>query len=98
MNESTKAKRMAWSKYTSEEKMHIKLPHVQTEFLCEEMINLTAHYKEGKVKLIEPRSGFKDRAVSLAYANYIATLLENKLAREHNDIDYNDINDWTLVI
>lgn len=98
MNESTKAKRMAWSKYTSEEKMRIKLPHVQTEFLCEEMINLTAHYKEGKVKLTEPRSGFKDRAVSLAYANYIATLLENKLAREHNDIDYNDINDWTLVI
>lgn len=86
-----------WLKMTSEERMRTKLPFAQTSLLCEEMINLTATYSGGKVKLKEPRSGFKDRAVSLAYGNYVATLLENKLQRETNDINY-DVSQWTLVV
>ena len=87
-----------WLKLTSEERMRTKLPFVQTDLLCEEMIGLTPQYNDGKVKLVEPRNAFKDRSVALSYANHIATLLENKLAREHNDVDYNDISQWTLVV
>lgn len=86
-----------WAKMESNERMRVKLPHVNTDLLVNEMINLEPIYSGGKVKLKEPRSGFKDRAVALGYGNYIATLLENKLQREHNDIDYS-ISEWTLVV
>lgn len=95
--DESKVKDKKWLKLTSEERARIKLPFVQTSMLCEEMVNLTATYSGGKVKLKEPRSGFKDRAVALAYGSYVATLLENKLRRETNEIDYN-INQWTLVV
>lgn len=95
--QDSKVKDKKWLKLTSNEHMRIKLPFVQTDMLCGELINLTPKYTNGLVKLQEPRNGYKDRAVTLAYANYIATLIENKMAKEWNDIDYN-ISEWTLVV
>lgn len=65
-------------KLTSEELANELIPYGQTEELIREAINLKAEFKNDKVKLIEPRSGTKDRAVVLSYGNYIASLIENE--------------------
>ena len=65
-------------KLTSEELANELIPYGQTEELIREAINLKAEFRNDKVKLIEPRSGTKDRAVVLSYGNYIASLIENE--------------------
>ena len=95
--DSTKAKRTAWAKYTSEEKMRIKLPHVQTDMLIEEAVNLTPKFNDGKVKLVEASNAWKDRVVVLGYLAYFSTLLENKLSKENETPQY-DVDDWVLVV
>lgn len=86
-----------WIMMTSTEKMMTRLPYVQTDLLCEELINLTPTYNNGKVKLSEPRSGWKDRAVALSYGNYIATRLEERLAQNSNADSY-DMSDWEKAL
>ena len=56
-------------------------------------------WREGKLKLKEPSSGYKDRIVAFAYGNYIATLLENKLNREYAGESTEDFNesDWQFI-
>lgn len=94
--ESSVANTKNWLKMDAEEHTRIRLPYVQSELLISEAINLTPKFSEGKVKLTEARNAWKDRVVALSYGNYIASLLENKLAKEMNDIDY-DISNWSLV-
>ena len=65
-------------KLTSEELANELIPYGQTEELIREAINLKAEFRNDKVKLVEPRSGTKDRAVVLSYGNYIASLIENE--------------------
>lgn len=65
-------------KLTSEELANELIPYGQTEELIREAINLKAEFRNDKIKLIEPRSGTKDRAVVLSYGNYIASLIENE--------------------
>ncbi|MGJ3548596.1 terminase large subunit domain-containing protein, partial [Bacillus subtilis] len=51
--------------------------------LINEMINLEAEYSDnGQVKLKEPKSKRKDRYSSVAYGNYIATVLERQLNKQ----------------
>lgn len=78
---------------TSEEFAQTMLPYGQVEFLITEAINLSAEFKDGRVKLREPRSMTKDRAVCLAYGNYIASKIENKYNQSVYDeaIDYENI-------
>jgi hypothetical protein len=68
-----------------------KLEHVyiQTTMLINEMINLESEQSDsGLIKLKEPRSRRKDRYSSVAYGNYIATLLEREyLSKNSNNID-----------
>ena len=64
------------------------LPHIQTEMLIQECVNLQAEYRDGRVKLKEPRSGYKDRAVALSYANLIADKIENKYFRKQQKQEY----------
>lgn len=83
-------------KLTSEELAETLVPYGQVEALIQEAVNLNAEFKDGRVKLTEPRSGTKDRAVVLAYGNYIASLIENQWNQmlQTSDEDYSDI---TLV-
>lgn len=83
-------------KLTSEELAETLVPYGQVEALIQEAVNLSAEFKDGRVKLTEPRSGTKDRAVVLAYGNYIASLIENQWNQmlQTSDEDYEGI---TLV-
>lgn len=56
-------------------------PFGQTDELIQECVNLSAEFRDGKVKLKEPRNGWKDRAVVLSYGNLIAEKLDNKYAK-----------------
>lgn len=58
-------------------------PYGQTDETIQECVNLSAEYRDGKVKLVEPRSGFKDRAVVLSYGNIISERLDNKYAKAY---------------
>lgn len=70
---------------TSDEKAKIKLPYIQTEFLIHEAVNLSQEWRDGRVKLKEPRTGTKDRIVALSYGNYILTLVKNQLEKKSGD-------------
>lgn len=79
---------------TDEEKVRIRLPYVMTMALINEAINLSQEWKEGKVKLSEPRSGTKDIIVSFAYGNYVSSLIINKLEQNENNDDEVNLDDW----
>ena len=79
---------------TDEEKTSIRLPYVMTMALINEAINLSQEWREGKVKLTEPRSGTKDIIVSFAYGNYVSSLIINKLEQTENDEDEVNLDDW----
>lgn len=83
-------------KLTSEELADVLVPYGQVEAMVQEAVNLSAEFKDGKVKLTEPRSGTKDRIVVLAYGNYIASLIENQWNKmlQNSDEDYSNV---TLV-
>lgn len=78
---------------TSEEFAETMAPHGQVDMLITEAVNLSAEFKDGRVKLKEPRSGTKDRAVVLSYGNYIASKIENKYNQNMatEEIDYNNL-------
>lgn len=81
---------------TIEEKTKIRLPYVQTMLLINEAVNLSQEWRDGKVKLSEPRMGTKDRIVSCSYGNYIMSLLENKLNVSGQSEDF-DISNWSFL-
>lgn len=83
-------------KMTSEQRILERLPYIQTLLLVNEAINLSPTWRDGKVKLSEPRSGVKDRIVACSYGNWVGTLLENKLSKEDNQIEM-DISQYQLV-
>lgn len=68
-------------------------PYAQIDLLIQEAMNLKAEFRNDKIKLIEPRSGTKDRAVVLSYVNYIADLIENEWNKQSQteDIDISQI-------
>ena len=81
---------------TAEEFAQAVLPYIQTDEVIQECVNLSAEYKNGLVRLSEPRSGYKDRAVCLAYGNYIAEKIENKYNKQNQKQEF-DINKVQLV-
>lgn len=79
---------------TSEEKAQRQIPYIQTMLLINEAVNLTQEWRNGLLKLTEPRSGYKDRIVSFAYANYIATKIITNLekkSQQNQTIDYSQL-------
>lgn len=78
---------------TSDEFALAVAPYGQTDETIQECVNLSAEYRDGKVKLVEPRSGFKDRAVVLSYGNYISERLDNKYAKAYQKpkVDFSSI-------
>ena len=81
---------------SSEELATDLLPYTQVDLLIQEAVNLKAEFREGRVRLTEPRSGTKDRAVCLSYGNYIASKLEN-MYNQSLSMDEVDIDDIELV-
>lgn len=81
---------------SSEELANELLPYAQIDLLVQEAINLKAEFKNDKIKLVEPRSGTKDRAVVLSYGNYIADLIENEWNKQNQKVDF-DISTIQLV-
>ena len=82
-------------KMTSDELAKTLAPHMQVDLLIQEAINLKTEFRNDKIKLVEPRSGTKDRAVVLAYGNYIASLIENEWNKQAQVED--DTTDWDEV-
>lgn len=78
---------------TAEQLAEYLAPYGQTELLIQEAVNLSAEFRNGLVRLTEPRSGYKDRAVVLAYANYVAEKIDTKYSQslQNDDDDYSDI-------
>ena len=64
--------------------------------LIQECIELRPEYRNDKIKLVEPRSGTKDRAVILSYGNYMASLIEQEWLRQQQTDD-DDLDDIELV-
>lgn len=81
---------------TAEEFANAVLPYIQVDEVIQECVKLSAEYKNGLVRLSEPRSGFKDRAVCLAYGNYIAEKIENKYNKSIQTEEF-DINSIQLI-
>ena len=81
---------------TAEEFAQAVLPYIQTDEVIQECVNLSAEYRNGLVRLSEPRSGYKDRAVCLAYGNYIAEKIENKYNKQNQKQEF-DISKIQLV-
>ena len=81
---------------SSEELAKELAPYGQVDLMIQEAVNLSAEFKDGKVKLKEPRSGTKDRAVCLSYGNYMASKLEN-MYNQSLSMDDGDYEDFELV-
>ena len=81
---------------TSEQLADKLVPFGQTDLLIQECVNLSAEFKNGLVKLKEPRTGYKDRAVVLAYANYFAEKLDTKYSQSMQEDEFN-MDDVQLV-
>ena len=81
---------------TAEEFAKAVLPYIQTDEVIQECVNLSAEYKNGLVRLSEPRSSYKDRAVCLAYGNFIAEKLDNKYNKQNQKQEF-DISQIQLV-
>lgn len=82
---------------SAERLSEVLLPYVETTSLVYEAINLKSEWKNDKLKLIEPRSGTKDKAVVCAYGNYIISKIELQWAKLENQEDDSDMEDFQWV-
>lgn len=78
---------------TTEELTDKLLPYGNTDAMISEAVNLEAIYRDGFVKLKEPRQATKDRIVILSYANFIASKIENIYSKRQSAIE----NDWDNI-
>jgi hypothetical protein len=81
---------------TSEERTRLRVPYLQTLFLINEAVNLTAEWKAGMLHLTEARNAYKDRIVALAYGNAIMSKIINKKEKFNNQDDL-DLENVQLV-
>lgn len=71
-----------YSKFGIEEQNKLLAPFMQITILTNEMINLSYQMTDaGLIKIFETGNSRKDRYSSLAYANYLARLLEKDLLK-----------------
>jgi extradiol dioxygenase family protein len=80
----------------NEEKSELRYPYLETMLLINEAVNLTAEWRNGQLKLVNTNTT-KDKIVALAYGNYMATRLINKidvLNAQNNEIN---VDDYVLI-
>ena len=81
----------------SEEKARQLIPFVETRYMINEAVSLSAKITDKGVKVEEQRSDTKDRYMSLAMFSLFADNLLNKLAKDsRGDIDVN-MEDWKFL-
>lgn len=86
-----------WMLMTADERSDKMLPYLNTKFMINEAVSLEADMKDdGNIKVIETRTGYKDRFMALDYFNYFTTLLRTKWFNE-TDNDEIDVSEWELV-
>ena len=82
-------------KMNSEQRMEVMKPYTMTESLIGEAISLSQEWRNGQVKLTEPRSGTKDIIVSFSYGSYVSSLIINDKEKNQDD-DWTD-DDWAWL-
>ena len=72
-----------------EQKALYELPYVHSDLTLNEMINLRKEYVGGgKIALVEPRNGLKDKYIASAMANlFVQEELEVKLTEKESSFD-----------
>ena len=83
-------------KYTGEQIADILAPHGNTDMLISEAVNLTTIFKGENIKLEAPRTGHRDRIVTLAMGILICDYIENDWNSQNNDAEY-DLDEIPLV-
>ena len=71
-------------------------PYGQTDMMVIEAVNLKTVIKQDKIKLEEPRTGTKDRIVTIMYGNYIIDLIENAWQQQLQEDEF-DVDSIQLV-
>ena len=72
------------------------MPYGQVDLMIQEAIQLKAEIRDNRIKLSEGRSQTKDRAVVLAYANFIASKIENQWSR-YSQVEDKEIEDFQWI-
>lgn len=83
-------------KYTAEQIANILAPYGNTDMLISEAVNLKTVIKNDQIKLEAPRTGHRDRIVTLAMGILICDYIENEWNRQNHAEEY-DLNDIELV-
>ena len=73
---------------TQEDKAKYELPYVLSDLTLNEMVNLSKEYVSGgKIKLVEPSNGLKDKYITSAMANLFIQELEMNLTSRKSNFD-----------
>lgn len=83
-------KNKKWVLLSSEEKVDLLLPYLETRFMINESITLNADIKADSIKVKEDRSATKDRYMCFAMFNYFGEKLINKLTQDNQYEEYDD--------
>jgi hypothetical protein len=82
--------RMSTNKYykdlSSEQRLEVKLPYIQTSLLINELVNLEYIAQGNDIKIKEQSDRRKDRYSALSYGNQIANELELKLKKPNDTL------------
>lgn len=81
---------------TSEQLADELAPYGQGDMLIKEAVELTKEIRNDNIKLVEPRSGHKDRIVAAAMANMIIDLIEVEWNKQSQQDDF-DVENIQLV-
>jgi len=82
---------------SSHDLMRRMLGHIQISLMMEEAVKLEQQIKNGFIKLVEPRTGTKDRVIATEYSNYLFHLLELQMIKKQQSNEI-DLNDWTIIV
>ena len=83
-------------KYTAEQIANILAPYGNTDMLISEAVNLKTIIKNDQIKLEAPRTGHRDRIVTLAMGVLICDYIENEWNRQNHAEEY-DLDDIEFV-
>ncbi|PNX46374.1 MAG: hypothetical protein BV457_07815 [Thermoplasmata archaeon M9B1D] len=86
-----------WFLKDAEEKKRRMIGHHQTDGMAIEASELKKTIKSGYIALEEIPHHPKDRIMSTAYGNYFFNLLEQKILKEEQEPDNEDISAWSFL-
>ena len=86
----------SYYKMTAEKIAETLAPYGETDLLIGEAVNLKTEIRNEQIKLIAPRTGHKDRIVTLAMGMLIFDHIENEWNRQGQEVEI-DVDDIQLV-